>query len=109
MVGGAEVGLDHAGLGSDQIGWSPGDDFAEVEYDHAIAEPQYQVHVVIDQQHRHPPFAAARSRSEPAALCRVEARGRFVEQRHRRASGEHPRHRHELALTLGEGRPRRHR
>src|SRR5207244_2062010 len=51
-VVGAQIGLDHLGVLEHVLGRALGDDRAELEGDHAVADGRQQRHVVLDDQDR---------------------------------------------------------
>src|SRR3546814_5115027 len=61
---GAEVGLDDAGVVEDLGGRALGDDGAELERHHAVAEPREERHVVLDDER-------SEDTSELQALMRI--------------------------------------
>src|SRR4051794_16214916 len=56
------------------------DRLPEVEYDDAVAHAHHEVHVVLDEHHRHPPAQAADEVAELVHVAVRQARRRLVQQ-----------------------------
>ena len=52
----AEIGGDHRRIGADVLGSTGRDEPPEVEDHHPVADPHHEVHVVLDDEDRHPPL-----------------------------------------------------
>ena len=75
-----EVGGDHLGVGAHVARRADRDHLAELEHDDAIADPEHEPHVVIDQQDRRAAIHdLAQVSAEPDRLPGVEPGGRLVE------------------------------
>jgi hypothetical protein len=83
-----EVGLEHFRVVADLSRGAGGDDAAEVEHHDPVADLHDEVHVVFDEDHRHPLAHAADQVAELAHLLAGEPRRRLVEQEQLRLADE---------------------
>ena len=99
----SEIGRRYGRILSDLLCRARCDQLAEVQHLDAIAQAEDEVHVVIDQEH---PDAVVRDPtnevSEPRGFGGIQPTRRFIEQQDLGIARERTRHRHQLALTLGE-------
>ena len=98
----AEIGGDHRRVGADLFGRSRGDEVAEVEHHHLVADTHHEVHVVLDDQDRHAPVfgQAADHPGQLGALGRAETGGRLIEQEHAGAHRHRPGDRQQSSLSV---------
>ena len=98
-TGAPQIGAHHLAIGPHLVGPPVGDDPAEVERDHLVADPHDQIHVMLDEEHRDaaPVADGADLVGQPVDLLVVEAGGRFVEEQELRTHGERARQLHPLA------------
>src|SRR4029077_13424339 len=76
-----EIGGYHSRVAAHLVGRALRDLAAEVEHRDHPAQAHDQLHVVLDQHHRHPARADGPDQLGPGvALAPVQARGRLVEQ-----------------------------
>ena len=95
----AQVGTDDGRIAAHLVRGAGRDHPTEIENDDAVADSEHQIHVVVDEQHRDPAVTGRPPPlPEPLAFQRIESGRRFVEQRHPRSAGQHPRHRDQLPL-----------
>jgi hypothetical protein len=82
VVGGAEVGLDHAGVRLHLGGRAQRQHLALVHRQHAVGHARDQAHVVLDHQHRDAEVVldVLDPERHVAGFLDVEARGGLVEQ-----------------------------
>ena len=81
-IGLAQICSDHLSIAANLGRPALGEDLAEVEHVHVVANTHDQAHVVIDEEHRHVEPLADRVEKvgKPFGLAGVEARGGLVEQ-----------------------------
>src|SRR5215470_11939569 len=68
----------------------------------AVGEREYDVHVVLDQEHRHVGRQRRDRRQDLVALVLGHAGGRLVEQQHARAAGDGERNLDQALLAVGQ-------
>ena len=98
----SQVGVEHALGRRGPRGRALGDAPAEVEHDDAVAHGHHEVHVVLDEQHRHVTAQAADALAELAHVVAAEPAGRLVEQDEPGSRDERPRERDALLHREGQ-------
>src|SRR5580700_4549944 len=96
----AQVGRDDLRVPADDLGRALGDDLAELEHHHPVADAEDQAHVVLDEEHRLALVGeAAQGDAEFLALGAVQAGGRLVQAEQRRLGDQGAGDADELALS----------
>ncbi len=72
------------------------------QHRHAVGKAEHQVHVVLDQQHRHVGGQRGHGLQQFFALAGGHARHGLVEQQHARLAGQRNRDLQQAALAIGQ-------
>ena len=103
VVVGAQVGVDDGLVGHHRVGRALGHDPALGHHHDPVGDVPDDVHVVLDEQHRHALVAQGLDVTEERlGERRVHARHRLVEHDHLRVAHQRPGHLQQLALASRE-------
>ena len=104
MSSSPEVGRDHQRIAPHLGGLPFGDLDTEVEHHDVVAHAHHEVHVVLDEQHRHPPVVgqSPHEASQLGSLEVAETGSRLVEQQDARLRRDRTGDRQQAAFAIGE-------